>query len=184
LHAILEMRRLDPDGKEHKAEAYVFGNAIGQRVTTFDRAWQTAVLRSHGHKPTYTKSRILTPESREVLHAVDLHFHDLRREAGSRWLDGGVPLQTVRDWLGHSNVAQTSTYLSSTFAGQHEAMARFDAARGVTPTTVATDAAPSKTGEENPVQRSATDSETGVQMGPQNAEPSDARPLESTERTH
>jgi hypothetical protein len=56
-----------------------------------------------------------------------LHFHDLRREAGSRWLEGGVPLQVVRDWLGHANVSQTSTYLSSTSEGEYEAMRRFEA---------------------------------------------------------
>jgi hypothetical protein len=50
----------------------------------------------------------------------------LRREAGSRWLEGGVPLQTVRDWLGHSNISQTSTYLESTLKGQHEAMRRYE----------------------------------------------------------
>lgn len=44
----------------------------------------------------------------------DLHFHDLRPEAGSRWLDGGVPLHVVRDWLGHTSVAQTSTYRATT----------------------------------------------------------------------
>jgi hypothetical protein len=55
-----------------------------------------------------------------------LHFHDLRREVGSRWLDGGVPLQVIRDWLGHANISQTSTYLESTFAGQHEAMRAFE----------------------------------------------------------
>src|SRR5688572_10628299 len=56
-------------------------------------------------------------------------FHDLRREAGSRWLEGGVPLQTVRDWLGHANISQTSTYLDSTLKGQHEAMRRFEEER-------------------------------------------------------
>ena len=68
----------------------------------------------------------MTPSCRAQLKAINLHFHDLRREAGSRWLDGGVPLQTIRDWLGHSNISQTSTYLESTFAGQHEAMRAFE----------------------------------------------------------
>jgi integrase len=67
----------------------------------------------------------------EDLEAIDLHFHDLRREAGSRWLEGGVPLHTVRDWLGHTSIAQTSTYLASTMATAHDAMARFDACRGL-----------------------------------------------------
>jgi integrase len=61
------------------------------------------------------------------LKAINLHFHDLRREADSRWLDGGVPLQVIRDWLGHANISQTSTYLESTFAGQHDAMRAFEA---------------------------------------------------------
>ena len=57
---------------------------------------------------------------------TDLHFHDLRREAGSRWMDAGVPLATIQRWLGHTNIAQTSTYLSTTTAGEHEAMRRFE----------------------------------------------------------
>jgi integrase len=47
----------------------------------------------------------LTPTSRAAYAAVGLHFHDLRREAGSRWLEGGVPLHKVRDRLGHANGA-------------------------------------------------------------------------------
>ena len=41
-----------------------------------------------------------------------------------------MPLQTVRDWLGHSNISQTSTYLESTLKGQRDAMRRFDEQRG------------------------------------------------------
>ena len=59
--------------------------------------------------------------------------HDLRREAGSRWLDAGLPLHTIQRWLGHANIAQTSTYLAVTDQGQHEAMARFDAQRPSAP---------------------------------------------------
>jgi hypothetical protein len=74
---------------------------------------------------------VLTQESRGALRGIDLHFHDLRREAGSRWLEGGVPLHTVRDWLGHANISQTSTYLEGTIQGQHDAMTAFDLRRGV-----------------------------------------------------
>jgi hypothetical protein len=35
----------------------------------------------------------------------------------------------VRDWLGHKNISQTSTYLESTFMGQHDAMRRFEESR-------------------------------------------------------
>jgi hypothetical protein len=86
---------------------FVFGNELGQQTRTIKTGWAGACRRAG---------------------IADLHFHDLRREAGSRWLEGGVPLQTVRDWLGHTNISQTSTYLDSTLKGQHEAMRRFEEA--------------------------------------------------------
>jgi integrase len=87
------MLRTDETGEARKPSDYVFGNAVGQRIRSVDTAWRNACARAG---------------------IVGLHFHDLRREAGSRWLDAGVPLQVVRDWLGHSNVSQTSTYLATT----------------------------------------------------------------------
>ncbi len=129
LKSVLEMRRIDPAGQLHALDAYVFGTEIGGLLVSVRRAWHTAVLRSHGHTPAYTETANLTPESRAVLNAIDLHFHDLRREAGSRWLDGGVPLHTIRDWLGHTNISQTSTYLAGTATTQHDAMTRFEAHR-------------------------------------------------------
>jgi hypothetical protein len=42
-----------------------------------------------------------------------------------------VPLQVVPEWLGDSNISQTSTYLESTLTGQHDAMRRFEAARAL-----------------------------------------------------
>ena len=32
-----------------------------------------------------------------------------------------MPLHTIRDWLGHTNIAQTSTYLAGTAKTQHDA---------------------------------------------------------------
>ena len=46
------------------------------------RAWMTAVLKAHGHKPTFTDIANLSQQSRVVLDAVDLHYHDLGREPG------------------------------------------------------------------------------------------------------
>jgi integrase len=107
LRAILEMRRHDCDGEAQPPEAYVFGDpATGQRVRSFTRAWEAAILRGHGVQPRYLKklvagrtvwTSVLSPDCRAELHQINLHFHDLRREAGSRWLDGGVPLTAIRD---------------------------------------------------------------------------------------
>ncbi len=129
LRLILEMRRFDPAGEPLSLTANVFGNEIGQQVKKIKRAWMSAVLKAHGHKVALTATANLTRECRNVLEAIDLHFHDLRREAGSRWLEGGVPLHIVRDWLGHANVSQTSTYLSGTVKTQHDAMSAFEARR-------------------------------------------------------
>ena len=80
------------------------------------KAWQTAVLKAHGHQPQWVKGKRnqLAPESLAAYRAIDLHFHDLRREFGSRVLESGSSLVEARDLLGHANITQTSTYLNST----------------------------------------------------------------------
>ena len=130
LRRILEMRRFDPAGQLVPLNGFVFGTEIGQRAKDCRRACLTAVLKAHGYTPTYTATKNLTAASRAALASIDLHFHDLRREAGSRWLEGGVPLHTIRDWLGHTSIAQTSTYLAGTMQTQHDAMRHFEERRG------------------------------------------------------
>ena len=140
LKAILEMRRHAPDGEEHRGSAYIFGNAVGEPVKSVKRAWERAVLVAHGHRPAYVskaqegaekplRTAALTPDCRAMLHTIDLHFHDLRREAGSRWLDAGVALHRIQKWLGHANISQTSTYLMADSVEDDDAMRRFEEAR-------------------------------------------------------
>ncbi len=108
LHAVLEMRRLDPDGHEHGPDAYVFGNALGERVAskTVEDWWRAACARAQ---------------------ITGLHFHDLRREAASRLLEGGVPEQYVQQILGHADLTTTSRYLATTRKGLHQVMQRYAA---------------------------------------------------------
>jgi len=54
------------------------------------------------------------------------HFHDLRHEAGSRFVDGGMPVRYVKELLGHANIKTTDAYLNVTKTGLHETMRRFD----------------------------------------------------------
>jgi hypothetical protein len=66
----------------------VLGNAEGKAVSSPRKAWATLVLRAHGIKPTWEPGKHrLTAEARAHLKAINLHFHDLRHEAGSRWLE-------------------------------------------------------------------------------------------------
>jgi integrase len=142
LRAILEHRRVGADGEAHPPTAYVFGTSTGERIASIKRAWSSVRLRAHGYTPVRVKGTArLTAECQAQLESIDLHFHDLRREAGSRWLDAGVPLHTIQRWLGHTNISQTSTYLAVTDTGSHDAMARFDALRASAPKPGTADAA-------------------------------------------
>jgi len=105
LKPILEMRRNDPDGNEHEPDAHVFGHVTGERQTTIKTAWRLALKRAK---------------------IAELHFHDLRREAASRWLDAGIRLNAVSKLLGHSTTEQTATYLACLLGAEHDAIAAYD----------------------------------------------------------
>jgi integrase len=111
------------------AACFVFGDQAGRRVKCIRKAWDTAVLKAHGHKPAWIGANTLSADSRAALRAIDLHFHDLRHEAGSRLLEAGWPLHHVQEMLGHANVSQTSTYLNATRVGLQESMSRFQESR-------------------------------------------------------
>ena len=111
LRAILEMRRHDPAGQELPPEAYVFGNEIGQRVRSVKTAWRLACNRAG---------------------ITGLHFHDLRREAASRLLEGDVPEHYVQAVLGHADLSTTSKYLATTRKGLHQVMQRYEVKRQAT----------------------------------------------------
>ena len=67
----------------------------------------------------------LAPESEAAYRVIDLHFHDLRHEAGSRWIETGWPLHHVKEMLGHASLATTDIYLNATRLGLHDSMRRF-----------------------------------------------------------
>lgn len=133
LKAVLEMAHTDAKRREtNKPTHYVFGNPIGDKVKNTKRSWETAVLRAHGHKPTWVRSS-LSAASRATLATIDLEFRDLRHEAGCRWLEAGIPLHHIQEMLGHANLSQTSTYLHASEFGLKESMDRFDAVRAGKP---------------------------------------------------
>jgi integrase len=126
LAAVLEMARVDPTGKEYGPADYVFGE-LGRKTSTNKRAWQTAVVKAAGQAPVWTEKNALDAASIAAFRATDLHFHDLRHEAGSRFLEAGWPVHHVQHMLGHANLSQTSTYLNATKIGLKESMRRHDA---------------------------------------------------------
>jgi integrase len=138
LAAVLEMAKTDPAGKEYEAGHFVFGE-VGQQVTNVKRAWETAVLRAHGHTPGWQTSS-LAPPSRAALRAIDLHFHDLRHEGASRMLEAGWPLHHIQHMLGHASLEQTSTYLNVEKTGLQDSMKRFGVPAGIRCNSVASEA--------------------------------------------
>jgi integrase len=132
LRAVLDMARHDPAGREHPFDAFVFGDDVGAYAPFPKKAWDTAVLRAHGVMPNRVAGKgKLTSESRAQLTAIDLHFHDLRHEGGSRLLEAGWPLHHVRDMLGHADISTTSRYLNAERFGLRESMQRAEKAAAV-----------------------------------------------------
>ncbi|MDO8795463.1 MAG: site-specific integrase [Vicinamibacterales bacterium] len=127
--AVLEMAKIDPAGRRYPPAAHVFG-ILGEPVKSVKRAWETCLLSAYGHEPLRLRSGGLSAESRAALAEIDLHFHDLRHEAGSRWLEAGMPLHHIKEILGHANISQTDTYLNAGRLALHDSIKRFDAARG------------------------------------------------------
>ena len=87
---------------------FVFGLADGTSIQSFRTAWESLLFIANGVTP---KS---ATEKSEVLRTINLRWHDLRREAASRWLDQGVDLRTIQVLLGHSSVVTTQRYVSVT----------------------------------------------------------------------
>jgi integrase len=93
LRATLDLLKHAPDGREHRSDAFVFGNGAGERVKSVRAQW--------------TKTC-------EAASVVGLHFHDLRREFASRLLESSADLHDVQMFLGHAAITTTSRYLQST----------------------------------------------------------------------
>ncbi len=87
------------------------GNEAGEQIRDVKMVGN-AVLKAHGIRPGRTASGGLSVEKQVHIAAIDLHFHDLRHEAGSRKLEAGRPLHAVSAFLGHANVTTTARYLN------------------------------------------------------------------------
>jgi integrase len=99
------MRRDGPDGQPLPLSARVFGNEVGEPVTSVRESWERTCAAAD---------------------ISGLHFHDLRREFACRLLESSADLHDVRDFLGHANITTTSTYLASTPVRLARALDRLD----------------------------------------------------------
>ena len=111
LRAELGIRQHAPDGVTFGPEAYVFGNEVGEKVSSVKTAWRGMCRRAG---------------------IGDLQVRDLRREFGSRLRESGASDHDVRDFLGHANITTTSRYLASTPLRLEQALANLEAGNGRT----------------------------------------------------
>jgi integrase len=61
--------------------------------------------------------------------AINLRFDDLRREAGSLFLEGGMAANYVQKFLDHAKLSTTSRYLNIQRDGMHAALKGFEKQR-------------------------------------------------------
>jgi integrase len=95
---------------------FTFGQEDGTRVDGFRTEWENVLIQSKlcaGHKEKVYPFRWVWDD------VVDLTWHDLRHECGSRLAEGygrqkGMPLHEVQKWLGHASLATTQKYLNAT----------------------------------------------------------------------
>src|SRR4029077_17291758 len=104
--------------------AFVFGNEVGERVKNYQKAWSTLRLRAIGHGPHWGPNGRFLPCCREQLRKMNLHMHDLRREAGSRLLERGADLHTVQLFLDHANISTRSPRPETVEARYHPTIQR------------------------------------------------------------
>lgn len=96
----------------------MFGDAVGRPRQCIKTAWGLTCKRAK---------------------ITDLHFHDLRREAASRWMEAGASLMEIREMLGHHNISQTSTYLGAVSTDTGDIIRRLDQRRGRLPQVAASE---------------------------------------------
>lgn len=135
LRRVLDARHAAAAGTPAGARtAYVFGHATGGKVARIWRPWSTAVLLAHGHAATWRSKKggatanHMTAASAAVLRKIDWHFHDLRHEAGCRWLESKLfDLEQIRQLYGHATIAQTAKYLHAATGSALKVAAEYDA---------------------------------------------------------
>lgn len=100
---VLEMR----EGLGLGPDAYVFGTDLGFQRKDFRDAWKSA-LKSAG------------------LRHLDIHWHDLRGEFGSRLLEAGVNLRDIQKIYGHSSLNVTERYLRPRVSAFQDAFTKLE----------------------------------------------------------
>ena len=93
------------------SDGHPYGDPRGAAVEDFRVEWD-AVLKLAG----------ITDRAKHL--NGDLHWHDLRRECGSRLAERGVDVLKVKELMGHASITTTQRYFATTTEAVGDAMRR------------------------------------------------------------
>ena len=95
LRAVLEMARHDPAGHPHGPDAYAFGDAVGRRVASPQKAWQVCVLKAHGStSPSGTVATASRQRHKRPIRRWAFAFMTSNTRPGPAGLKRGCPYTT------------------------------------------------------------------------------------------
>jgi site-specific recombinase XerD len=88
--------------------------------------WREVKLIANRVQREYVKrGRIPDRQLQAKLKELDLHWHDLRHECASRWLEDGLDVREIQLLLGHAKLEITQRYLNITDVGVVRSMREF-----------------------------------------------------------
>jgi integrase len=105
--------------------AYPFGQADGTRIEQFREDWESVLLAAGIDRGHYEQQRWVWDED------GDLHWHDLRHECGSRYVEDGTTLPEIMILLGHTKLDTCQRYQNPTFRSLAANMERSAQKRGL-----------------------------------------------------
>lgn len=107
MREVLAWLRNDATGTPRPMLASLVLDAAGEPLTDFRYQWSRTRLVAYG----FPAPGRISPECRQRIEQIDLHWHDLRHEFACRLDDRGVALGKIQRLLGHASIATTDRYL-------------------------------------------------------------------------
>jgi hypothetical protein len=127
-HVPVTSDRLRDFLKTRRFAPFPFGQLDGTRVDGFRTEWETILHAAGfvaGHYEPHPRHRYVIDKDE------DLHWHDLRHEAGSRMAEQGMADFEIMELLGHTSLMTVKKYMNARFSNLADKMRRAHVALGI-----------------------------------------------------